>query len=213
MLKQYDTWMRDRMTKYDDLQQRYERIFKADESDVDDEPETDIDDDRLDGDADDERLDGDNGDNDEHLISTLADLMVEAGSADGEVTREDALQYLLHSERGQQLVSRMAAARKRANNRKGFTMNRSEQLRAVVKQAGGLGPLCQKIVKRGSAEMSEAELVGMITSFAKATYPGMDDSRAFSKMFCGPDGETLRRAVEVAKATQFANSAYPWPQR
>jgi len=41
----------------------------------------------------------------------------------------------------------------------------------------------------------------------------MDDSRAFSKMFCGPDGEMLRRAVEVAKATQFANSAYPWPQR
>src|SRR6516164_5655269 len=113
MLQQYDRVMRDHIGKHRNLQQRYERIFKADESDVDDEPETDTDDDRLDGDADDNRLDGDNGSDSEngngneprHLVSQLADLMVEAGSADGEVTREQALQYLLHSERGQALVA------------------------------------------------------------------------------------------------------------
>jgi hypothetical protein len=74
--------------------------------------------------------------------------------------------------------------------------------------------LCQKIVKRGtSGDVGEAELVGMITAAAKIENPDMDDARAFSKAFTGPNGETLRRAVEIAKATQFANSAYPWPVR
>src|SRR5262249_13494206 len=143
--------------------------------------------------------DGGNGDNAEHLVSTLADLMVEAGSADGEVTREDALRYLLHSERGQALVSRMAKTRKR-DNRKDFSMTRTETLSRIVKQAGGIGPLCRKIVKRGTTDVGEAELVGMITAAAKAEYPDMDNSRAFAKAFCGPNGEMLRRAVEVAKA-------------
>src|SRR6516165_9421903 len=94
MLQQYDRVMRDQMIKRRNLQQRYEKIFKAD-----DEPD-DIDDDHVDDDIDEERLDGDNGSDSDngdngnneprHLVDQLADLMVEAGSSDGEVTREDA---------------------------------------------------------------------------------------------------------------------------
>ena len=137
--------------------------------------------------------------------------MAEAGSSDGEVPREDALRYLLHSERGQAFVSRLAQARKR-DIRKDSSMTRTETLSRIVKQAGGIGPLCQKIIKRATAEVTEAELTGMITAAAKAEHPGMDDARAFAKAFTGPDGEMLRRAVMIAKATQFANSAYPWPR-
>jgi hypothetical protein len=90
---------------------------------------------------------------------------------------------------------------------------RSETLRRIVAKAGGLGTLCQKIVKRGTTDVGEAELVGMITQAAKQEYPDLDDARAFSKLVCGANGELARRAIEVAKITQFSRSAYPWPQR
>jgi hypothetical protein len=190
------------------LQKRFGRVFKADESDVDDEPETDTDDDRLDGDADEERLDGDNGSDSEndngneprHLVDQLADLMVEAGSSDGEVTREDALRYLLHSERGQALVSRMAAHRKRIGK---DTMNRSEQLRTVVKRAGGIMPLCKSIATSGRSSVTEHELTQLIVDAAKREHPDLSDAQAFAKMFCGPTGATLQRAVAIAKAPQL----------
>jgi hypothetical protein len=167
---------------------RFERIFRNDAAD--DEDETD------------------NGDNDEHLISTLADLMVEAGSADGEVTREDALRYLLHSGRGQAPVARMAAHRKSATSKgKAFTMNRSEQLRAVVKRAGGVHGLAKRIVRDGtSGDITEHELTQLAVDAAKRQYGISDDAKAFTKMFCdaGPDGQTLQRAIQIAKVTQVS---------
>jgi hypothetical protein len=144
--------------------------------------------------------DDDNGGNGRHVVDTLADLIVEAGSPDGPVDRQTALQWLLHSRRGQALVIRMAQARKRATNRKDFQMTRTETLTRIIRKAGGLGPLCQKIVERGRSDVDEAELTGMITEAAKAEYPDLDDSRAFTKMFCGPNGEVLRRAMMIAKA-------------
>jgi len=221
MLQQYDQAMRDHMTKHRNLQQRYERIFKADESDVDDEPETDTDDDRLGGDADEERLDGDNGSNSEngngneprHLVDQLADLMVEAGSADGEVTREQALQYLLHSERGQALVARMsqhrkqidAVCRKFATGKGKDTMNRSEQLRVVVKRAGGAYRLAKSIATTGRSAVSEHELTQLVVDAAKREHPDLSDAQAFAKVFgaATPEGEMLRKAIAVAKAAQL----------
>ena len=47
-------------------------------------------------------------DGEEHFIGQIADLMVEAGGRDGPITREQALQYLLHSSQGQSLVARLA---------------------------------------------------------------------------------------------------------
>jgi hypothetical protein len=211
MLQQYDQAMRDHIAKHRNLQQRYERIFKADESDVDDEPETDTDDDRLDGDADEERLDGDNsgnGDNGDngneprHLVDQLADLMVEAGSADGEVSREDALRYLLHSERGQALVARMSQHRKRIGKN---TMNRSGQLRAVVRKAGGIMSLCKSIAATGKCAVTEDELTQLVVDAVKREHPDLSDAQAFAKVFgaAGPNGEMLRKAIAVAKVAQL----------
>src|SRR6516162_319287 len=124
MFKQYDAWTRKHANE-----KRYERIFKVDTSANDDTT--------------------DNGDNaDRHLVDTLADLIAEAGASDGEISRQDALRWLLHSRHGQALVVRMARHRKQQTY-KGTTMTRTDQFYAIVKQAGGLGPLCQKIVKRG----------------------------------------------------------------
>jgi hypothetical protein len=184
------------------LQKRFGRTFK-----IDDDADHDIDDER-----DDERDNGNGNDEPRHIVDELADLLVEGGSPDGEVTREQALQWLLHSERGQALVARMVRARKRDSNRKDSSMTRTETLTRIVKQAGGLGPLCRKIVKRGTTDVLEAELTGMITAAAVAEYPNLTSEAAFAKLYTGPNGEDFRRAVAVARAAQFANSAYPYPR-
>ena len=149
-------------------------------------------------DDDDDTANGGNGDR--HAVDVLADLLVEAGSPDGPVDRQTVLQWLLHSRRGQALVTRMARHRKRASNRKDSGMTRTETLCRIVKQAGGLGQLCQKIVKRGTADVTEAELTGMITAAAKHEYPQLDDAQAFTRLYASPNGEVLRRALAVAKA-------------
>ena len=60
-------------------------------------------------------------------------------------------------------------------------MTRSEVLRSVVKQAGGVTALCKRIVNDGSSgDVTEAELTGMIIAVAKAEHPDMDDARAFT---------------------------------
>jgi hypothetical protein len=211
MLQQYDRVMRDRMTKYRTLERRYERIFKADE-------DVDVDDERVDDDSDEERLDGEadsneDGDEPRHLVDTLADLMVESGSpdGDGEITREQALQYLLHSERGQALVERMS--RKRISNRKDSAMDRSDELRAMVHKHHGIDGLCRDIVKKGTTTVTEHELCGMLTASAQARFADISGDRAFTKLVSGPNGLAFRQAIEVAKASSFANTAYPWPTR
>jgi hypothetical protein len=93
-------------------------------------------------------------------------------------------------------------------SRKDSTMTRTETLTRIIKQAGGLGPLCQKIIKRGTSEVGEAELTGMITQVAKQEFPHLDDCQAFTRLFCSPNGEVLRKAVMIAKAAPM-----PEPER
>jgi hypothetical protein len=188
MLAQYDQAARDHIVKRRTMQQRFETIFKADA-----EPDDDAIDD-SDEDSDDETGNGEP----RHLVEELADLLVEGGTPDGEVTREQALQWLLHSARGQTLVERMA---RRNSNRKDSSMTRSEHLKA-----DGVRALCKRIVRNGnSGDISEAELVGLITGLAKQEYATDDDATAFTKLFSAltPQGEMLRRAVQVAKFTQL----------
>jgi hypothetical protein len=176
---------------------RFARIFK--DNAADDEDETDDDELGEDGNAD-------------HLVSQIADLLVEAGSSDGAVSREQALRWLLHTRDGQGLVARMAQHRKQIDaafkraNRKGFTMTRDETLRSVVKRHGNVVNLAKFICSQGTTDLSEHELTALAVAEAKRLYPDIkDDARAFAKMFTdtGPTGATLRQAVGIAKAVQL----------
>ena len=85
-------------------------------------------------------------------------------------------------------------------------MNRSEQLRAVVRKAGGVVSLCKSIAATGRCAVTEHELTALAVAEAKRLYPDIkDDARAFAKMFTdvGPTGTALRRAVQIAKAAQL----------
>jgi hypothetical protein len=210
MLQQYDRVIRDQIAKRRNLERRYERIFKDDGDLPDDVPEDEErldddehldDDERLDEDSDEERLDDDSGSGSGNRVDQLADQLVEAGN--GTVSREDALSYLLHTASGRALAERMAG--KRATSKgKAFTMNRSEQVRAVVRKAGGIMPLCKRIAATGTSTITEHELTSLLVDAAKREHPDLSDAQAFAKMFgaATPQGETLRKAVHVTKVAQ-----------
>ena len=184
MLAQYDQAMRDRITKYNNLQRRYERIFKKSDEPDEDEDETD------------------NGDAD-HVVSQIADLLAESG----QFTREQALHFLLNTAHGGAILARLrAVSRKRADTGKGFTMpTRQEVLKGYLKAAGSLDKLATRIVKRGTTDITEHELTALAVAEAKRLYPDIkDDARAFAKMFtdAGPTGAALRQAVQIAKVAQ-----------
>ena len=81
---------------------------------------------------------------------------------------------------------------------------RSDVLKGYVRSAGGLDGLAKRIVRDGtSGDISEAEWTGMVTGSAKLAYPHLDDTRAFAKLYTGPNGEVLRRATQVAMFTQL----------
>jgi hypothetical protein len=164
--------------------------------------DSEADDDNIDA----KDIDSGNGDRDgnggvEHVASHLADLLVEA--ADGDTTRQQALNWLLHNKHGRSLLS-AAQHHKRASKetRKDFQMpTRKQVLTGYLKSAGGVDGLCRQIVKQGTTDVLEAELTGMITAAAKAAEPEMSDERAFSKLFTDPSprGTMLRKAIEIAK--------------
>jgi hypothetical protein len=96
---------------------------------------------------------------------------------------------------------------------KALTMNRSEQLRAVVKSAGGIVSLAKRIVRDGTSDgITEHELTSLIVEHAKRAQPDLSDAQAFAKMFCdtSPAGETLRRAVNVAKQAGLLDASGPY---
>jgi hypothetical protein len=95
-----------------------------------------------------------------------------------------------------------AAHRKRIGK---DTMNRSEQLRTVVKRAGGIMPLCKAIATTGRSDVSEHELVSLLVTELKRAEPDLSDAQAFAKAFgaATPQGEMLRQAVAIAKAVQL----------
>ena len=91
----------------------------------------------------------------------------------------------------------------RSHQRKGSTMNRSETLQSIAKQAGGVTALCKRIAKDGSAgDISEHELTGLIVTAAKAAQPDLSDAQAFSRMFTDMSlaGEAMRKAITIAKS-------------
>jgi hypothetical protein len=106
-------------------------------------------------------------------------------------------------QRDREAAQRVDALELRSARKDIHMPDRSAVLRSIVKQAGGVGPLCREIVKRGSArDITEHELTGLIVTAAKAAQPDLTDAQAFSRMFCdmSPAGEAMRKAITIAKA-------------
>jgi hypothetical protein len=138
---------------------RFERIFKADANDED---ETNNDD-----------------DGDRHLVDQLADLIAEGN---GKITRQDALRWLLHTDRGQSLVAR---------TKRTTTMTTAPVLK-----------IAKALADAGRSFVTERDLTKMIEEYAlRDRRDGETPEQAFARVFAADDaeGRLLRKAVAVAK--------------
>ena len=158
---------------------RYERIFKAD----DDDDETN-----------DDETGDDNGNGERHFVDQLADLIAEGGSTDGKISRQDALRWLLHTRRGQALVTRMGK-----NNER--TADMTFPIHKVAKS----------IAETGTSWLTEQQLTEKIFDHAQRDRrSGETPEQAFARCFSANDeqGRTLRKAVQSARAGSF----HPFPR-
>jgi hypothetical protein len=148
--------------------------------------------------------DGEEADDDEvtatkHLLSTVADLMVQAGSARD---RQSALFRLMHTARGAELMRRLSKQRKEQTT---MTYNRSEELMSIAKQYGPVA-VAKHIIDNG-ASISEHEFTAMVDAYAKSK------GTTFVKLYTAndDDGLAIRRATQILKgfpvATQVGGAA------
>jgi hypothetical protein len=137
----------------------------------------------------------------DHHASTVADLLVESGRFPH---RTAALDHLLNSPHGNALLARLHKAE--AHTGKESTMNRTEELRAIVK-AGGVIAVAKAITDENRTYgISEHEFVALVTEHAKAAHPELTDAAAFAKLYENP---TVWRACNVLKSMPFVADVTP----
>lgn len=128
-------------------------------------------------------------------LDELADLLVVA--AKGELSKADALHWLMFTQQG-----RTVAARSRYMHKRKHPMQSHSGLLSDVVKRYGIVAFC-KSVSAGDVTVSEHELTKLIEEQAKR------EGTSFSKMFCDPgeQGLALRKAIAVAKDAQFVAMA------
>jgi hypothetical protein len=129
----------------------------------------------------------------DHHASTIANLLVEAGSFPH---RAAALHHVLHSATGQALLARM---RKAADQPAKESTMSTDSLESILKDFGPVR-LCKTIVERQRSPVGEHELVMSLSQ-----HVGGDV--AFSKLYASE--ESVRRAVAIAKAMPFVADLMP----
>jgi hypothetical protein len=110
-------------------------------------------------------------------------------------TAELALDLIHHHRRRLGLVAKGGGQLEESNMR-------TESLEGIMKSAG-IGATCAGIVAKGSTTISQDELVAAASKVAHERWSGLSESQAFNKVYSdpGPEGRSLREAINVAKAS------------
>jgi hypothetical protein len=157
---------------------------------------------------------GEAGDDDEtngtgaadHHVSRLADLLCEASG--GEITRAEALRWLLHDRRGQALAARMRESRAK---REDPTMTSIEKLREqrleglqqLAKEYGGVA-VAKRIIADGKAySVRESEFTDMILADCQRfKLANETPAQCFARTLSANTeaGLALRKALAIVKA-------------
>jgi hypothetical protein len=147
----------------------------------------------------------DGGDDDagkrvDHHASTVANLLVEAGSFPH---RAAALQHLLHKPSGQALLSRM----NKKDDPPMTSTSHTEFVQSVVKQYGIVALAKSMVQDQKSYGLDEPTFTRLATEHAQRLYPNDRPDVAFSKLY--QSEESVRRACAVAKAMPFQVDLQP----
>jgi hypothetical protein len=131
----------------------------------------------------------------DHHASTVAGLLVEAGSFPH---RAAALQHLLHKPSGQALLARMHKAADQTEKETPPMTSHSEFVQSVVKQYGIVALAKSMVQDQKSYGLDEHQFTQPATEHAQRVYLNDRPDVAFSKLY--QSEESVRRACRVAKA-------------
>jgi len=106
------------------------------------------------------------------------------------LTAPPPLDHLLHTNRGQALLTRM--------HKKEAPM---PTLESIMKDFGPVA-LCKHIADTGHSPVGEHELVAALTTAAVGLHPELSPASAFAKLYAE---ESVWRACAIAKAVEVAN--------
>jgi hypothetical protein len=138
----------------------------------------------------------------DHHASIVADLLVEAGSFPH---RAAALRHLLHKPSGQALLARMHKAEAHTG-KDHSTMDRTTELRAIVKAGGYIAVAKAIIDENRSYGISEHEFVALVTEYEKAAHPELTEAAAFAKAYQIPE---VWRCCNVLKSMPYLADLTP----
>jgi hypothetical protein len=135
---------------------------------------------------------------DSTLPPKLEQFLAAMLQADPKLRRDEALSYLLHHRGGRQLAEHLSSITK-----KDEPMSRTEALRTVTKEYGGVLNLCKNIATTGESFVTEAELTKLIDDEAQKTRKaGERPNTAFARFYDAPENIDLRKALQIAKGAQ-----------
>jgi hypothetical protein len=135
----------------------------------------------------------------DHHANKVADLLVEAGS---HPDRASALDHLLHTSRGQALLSRM-----HKKDEPMSSTSHSEFVSSVVKQYGIVALAKSMVQDQKAYGLDEHTFTQLATEHAARLYPNDRPDTAFAKLF--ESEESVRRACAIAKAWPSPMSLEP----
>jgi hypothetical protein len=147
--------------------------------------------------GDDDNDDNDDGDDDmekrvDHHVSRLADLLVESGRF---TDRGHALRHLTSHPDGVALM----------RTHKAKDDPPMDTVHSIMK-AGSISGVCAAIVAKGTATISEREIVDAVSKIASERWPQLTEAQGFSKILEAPTEEArvLQHALKIAKAAEFS---------
>ena len=127
------------------------------------------------------------------LPPAIEQLIAALTAAHPDLSRQEAVFYLLHTPHGRVMVERLS---------KGNTMSRLDQLKEFAKQQGGMTAVAKHIIEKGSTALSEHDFSAMLMEHAKLNKAaGESDAAAFSRIFSAPESIDIRRAHAITKNT------------
>ncbi|WP_029084785.1 hypothetical protein [Bradyrhizobium sp. th.b2] len=163
-------------------------------------PPNDPDDDEHDEEDNENNTDNETDETEQGQLPPKLEAMIAAviAASPNSMSRQEAINYLLHSRHGRELARHMATFKRKDEP----IMDRATELQSIVKQHGGLMAMAKLFIANGESlgGVTEAEFTKLIDAEAQATRKtGERPAPAFDRFFNDPTNLELRKAHRLTR--------------
>jgi SpoVK/Ycf46/Vps4 family AAA+-type ATPase len=126
------------------------------------------------------------------LPEKLEQLAAALCAANPDLTRQQALFFLIHNAHGRALAERLSSVLKSTRE------DQMHDLKSIAKQSGGLSVITSHIIEKGETSFSEHDFTAAVMEAAKLTKrDGETDAKVFSRLF--ESSADIRKAYSICR--------------